>query len=441
MQTAIASDLLKNPDIAAADAILRSCVHCGFCTATCPTYQLLGDELDSPRGRIYLIKEMLEGRQAGAKTRLHLDRCLTCRSCETTCPSGVQYGHLLDIGRQMIEQRAPRPLLQRIVRGGLLAVLPYPRRYRFALTLADLVKPFLPASLRQKIAPRRNAAARPAATHARNMLLLEGCVQSVSAPGTNAAAARVLDKLGISLTSAPQAGCCGALHQHLSQAESAHALMRSNIDAWWPHIEQGAEAIVITASGCGVMVKDYGHALRHDAAYAEKAARISALARDLSEVLREQNLDALSSTGKGVRVAYQSSCTLQHGQKLGGAVEGILQRCGYTLTAVADNHLCCGAAGTYALLQPKLSQQLLHNKLNALQQEHANVIATANIGCQLHLASAANIPVKHWIELLDKPFTPNPPQPSLIREGADSVLPLKWCKQAIRTADARTRES
>jgi len=402
MQTDISPEFQNKPAIAEAEAILRSCVHCGFCTATCPTYQLLGNELDSPRGRIYLIKEMLEGKTASEKTRLHLDRCLGCRSCETTCPSGVQYGHLLDIGRQEIEQRAPRSLIQKWVRSAMLTVIPYPGRYAVSMRLARLAKPLLPASLRQKIPAHSKAATRPQTSHTRKMLVLEGCVQPVSAPNTNAAAARVLDKLGISLVSAPQAGCCGALHQHLSEAEAALTKMKNNIDAWWPHVEQGVEAIVMTASGCGVMVKDYGHALQHDAEYATKAARISDLTRDLCEVLRDQNLAAISDIGKSVSVAYQSSCTLQHGQKLSGAVESILQRCGYTLTTVPDSHLCCGAAGTYTLLQPKLSQQLLGNKLAALTQGKPDVIASANIGCQLHLASATQIPVKHWIELLDK---------------------------------------
>ena len=408
MQTSISPDLLQNPDIAEADAILRSCVHCGFCNATCPTYQLLGNELDGPRGRIYLIKEMLEGQASTKKTQLHLDRCLTCRACETTCPSGVQYGRLVDIGRQVIEQRAPRPFWQTIVRQALLAILPYPRRFSLLLGMGRLMRPLLPGALQRKIPPSRKSSGaklsgkRPQATHTRTMLLLQGCVQPLTAPNTNTAAARVLDKLGIALISAPKAGCCGALHQHLADSLGAQYFMRRNIDAWWPHVEQGAEAIVITASGCGLMVKEYGDVLQHDAAYAAKAARISALTRDLSEILRDEKLDAFSGIGQGVSVAYQSSCTLQHGQKLSGAVENILQRCAYTLTPVADGHLCCGAAGTYTLLQPVLSQQLLDNKLVALQRGEPDVIATANIGCQLHIESATKVPVKHWIELLDR---------------------------------------
>jgi glycolate oxidase iron-sulfur subunit len=406
MQTSISPQLLSNPDIAEADSILRACVHCGFCTATCPTYQLLGSELDSPRGRIYLIKEMLETGQATDKTRLHLDRCLTCRSCETTCPSGVRYGRLVDIGREIVEKKAPRSLADKLLRKAMLAVIPYTARMSAALTLARVFRPLLPAQLQKKIPARQTASARPTISHARRMLVLEGCVQPLGTPNTNAAAARVLDQLGISLVSAANAGCCGALNQHLSDSAGARAMMRRNIDAWWPHVKNGAEAIVMTASGCGLMVKDYGHALKDDAAYAGKAARISALTRDLSEIisgemLSRENLDAFAHIGRGMRVAYHSSCTLQHGQKLGGTVETILRRCGYDLTPVADSHLCCGAAGTYTLLQARLSQQLLDNKLAALHDGKPDVIVSANVGCQMHLASASDVPVKHWIELLE----------------------------------------
>ena len=403
MQTAINHSLLQRSEIAEADAILRACVHCGFCNATCPTYQLLGSELDGPRGRIYLIKEMLEGNQSSGKTRLHLDRCLTCRACETTCPSGVQYGRLLDIGRQEIEKRAARPLWDSMLRRALLAVLPYTSRLRTAIAVGKIARPLLPSALRRKLPRARKSLPRPQAHHQRRMLVLEGCVQPLAAPTTNAAAARVLDKLGISLISAPQAGCCGAMHHHLAAADRARDMMRRNIDAWWPHIEQGIEALVMTASGCGVMVKDYGHALKDDAAYAAKAARISALTSDLSEILRNENLAMFADVGNGRRVACQSSCMLQHAQKLGGVVEGILQQCGYTLTPVADSHLCCGAAGTYTLLQPALSQQLLSQKIKTLQQADPDVIVTSNIGCQLHLESASKVPVRHWIELLEHP--------------------------------------
>ena len=400
MQTSIPVELLSHPDIAEADSILRTCVHCGFCNATCPTYQLLGSELDGPRGRIYLIKEMLETGEATNKTRLHLDRCLTCRACETTCPSGVRYGRLIDIGREMVEEKAPRSLAEKLLRKAMLAVIPYTARMSLVLRLARIFRPLLPNELRKKIPAKQVISVTPVTSHARRMLVLEGCVQPLTTPNTNAAAARVLDRLGISLISATGAGCCGALNQHLSDNEGARAMMRHNIDAWWPHVENGVEAIVMTASGCGVMVKEYGAALKDDTEYAGKAARISELTFDLSEILIRENLDTFVHIGQGMRVAYQSSCTLQHGQKLGGTVEAILQRCGYELTPVADSHLCCGAAGTYTLLQAKLSRQLLDNKLAALCAGKPEVIASANVGCQMHLAGASSVPVRHWIELL-----------------------------------------
>lgn len=401
MQTTISPELLAHADIAEADAILRSCVHCGFCNATCPTYQLVGNELDGPRGRIYLIKEMLEGNLSSDKTQLHLDRCLTCRACETTCPSGVQYGRLVDIGRQEIEKRVPRSVWQKILRRTLLAVLPYPRRFVHVLGMSRMVRPLLPLSLQRKIPARpRQKPVYLQAIHSRKMLVLDGCVQSLSAPNINMAAAGVLNKLGVSLISAARAGCCGALNQHLADMNGARGMMRRNIDAWWPYIEAGAEAIVMTASGCGLMVKEYGTILKNDPVYAAKAARISELTYDLGEILQREDLSAFSDIGKGVRVAYQSSCTSQHGQKLSGVIEAILQNCGYTLSQVADSHLCCGAAGTYTLLQPEWSQKLLEKKLDALQQGGPEFIATANIGCKLHLESAARLPVKHWIELL-----------------------------------------
>ncbi len=402
MQTSIAHRLLNHPDIAEANDILRTCVHCGFCTATCPTYQLLGSELDSPRGRIYLIKEMLEKDQATDKTRLHLDRCLTCRSCETTCPSGVRYGRLVDIGREMVEAHAPRAFRMGLLRKALLAVIPYTDRMAVLLALGRLASPFLPQYLRKKIPEKKAAVSTPTPSHTRRMLVLDGCVQPLGSPNTNAAATRVLDRLGISLVSVPGAGCCGALNQHLADSEGARKMMRRNIDAWWPHVEKRAEAIVMTASGCGVMVKDYGDALKNDDLYAEKAARISALTFDLSEIIRKEGMEKLANIGKGKRVACQSSCTLQHGQKLGGVVESILKNCGFILTPVADSHLCCGAAGTYTLLQPVLSQQLLSNKLSALNQGNPEVIVTSNIGCQMHLSGDSKVPVMHWIELLDQ---------------------------------------
>lgn len=401
MQTKIDPALKSKDEVAEADTILRACVHCGFCTATCPTYQLLGSELDGPRGRIYLIKDLLEGKEATEKTRLHLDRCLTCRSCETTCPSGVRYGRLVDIGRNLIEEKTERPLGERMLRKALLEVLPDTRRFNLALKAGRLARPLLPTNLKKKLPRQKTAAARPATQHNRRMLTLEGCVQPLTTPNTNAAAARVLDRLGISLISAERAGCCGAVNQHLSDTETAKQRMRNNIDAWWPYVENGVEAIVLSASACGLMVKEYGEVLKNDPDYAGKALHISNMARDLSEVLRDEDLSEFKQAGKGVRAAYHSSCTLQHGQQLGGAVEAILQSCGYELTPVPDGHLCCGAAGTYTILQPQLSQQLLHNKLEALQGGQPDVIATANVGCQLHLESEAKVAVRHWIELVD----------------------------------------
>ena len=404
MQTRISDRYRDTPQGREADRILRACVHCGFCTATCPTYQLLGDELDGPRGRIYLIKQLLEGEPVSYKTQLHLDRCLTCRSCETTCPSGVEYGRLVDIGRELTEAEVPRSPFNRLMRVMLRKVLPYPRRIGPLMGLGQLFKPLMPRKLAAQLPRRQRPGHRPKTTHARKMLVLEGCVQSVATPATNAAAARVLDRLGIELVSPRGAGCCGAVSHHLSAVDEGRDFIRRNIDAWWPHIEAGAEAVIITASGCGAMVKEYGHLLKDDPDYAEKAARVTALARDFSEVLRDEPLpgDRLKPTvGK---LAFHSPCTLQHGQQLSGVVEGILTRAGFKLVPVADAHLCCGSAGTYSILQPELSRELLANKLDALQKPQPEVIATANIGCQMHLDSESRVPVRHWIELLDEAF-------------------------------------
>ena len=406
MQTNITEHFLNTAQGQQADAILRSCVHCGFCTATCPTYQLLGDELDSPRGRIYLIKQLLEGNAVTQKTQTHLDRCLTCRSCETTCPSGVQYGRLIDIGRELVDRRVIRPPLTRLKRFALRKILPYPKRFSILLKTGQLLKPFMPATIKQKTPGIQKAKPWPdlKKTLSRKMLVLQGCAQSVATPNTNCAAANILYKLNIELINASGAGCCGAVSQHLSAPQEALQFMRRNIDAWWPHIEQGAEAIVITASGCGTIIKEYGHLLKHDVNYADKADKISKLAKDISEILSAENLPFERIKPETRHIAFQSPCTLQHGQKLNGVVESILNRCGFELAEVDDAHLCCGSAGTYSILQAELSQQLLNNKLTALQKHKPELIVTANIGCQLHIQTKANVPVKHWIELLDESF-------------------------------------
>lgn len=403
MQTKLSEKYKHSAQGQEAEAILRACVHCGFCTATCPTYQLLGDELDGPRGRIYQIKQVLEGAEATATIRTHLDRCLTCHSCETTCPSGVRYGRLVDIGREIVEEQTERPWLEKIQRKALRRILPYPQRFRSLLALGYLVKPALPTSLAKKLPAQQGKRYQwSPKTQPRKVLAFDGCVQTVLTPSTNAAAARVLEKLGIELVSVPQAGCCGAVSQHLAAPEEALNFMRRNIDAWWPLIEAGAEAIMFSASGCGVILKDYAQLLKHDSAYAAKAERVSVLAKDLSELIADSKFGSTHIPAHLQKVAFHSPCTLQHGLKLNGMVESILQKAGFELSPVANAHLCCGSAGTYSILQPALAQQLLANKLEHLQTNQPQVIASANIGCQMHLASEAKTPVVHWIELLDQ---------------------------------------
>lgn len=401
MQTTLSPQARQLPRAEEAERILRTCVHCGFCNATCPTYQLLGDELDGPRGRIYLIKQVLEGSEVTAKTQQHLDRCLSCRNCETTCPSGVDYHNLLDIGRAVVDAAVPRPLGQRLLREGLRSVVPNPRLFKGLVNGGQMFRALLPDALQDKLP--RNAvmpASRPVIRHARQVLMLEGCVQPGLSPNTNAAAARVLDRLGISVIPVREAGCCGAVDYHLDAQATGLDRARHNIDAWWPAIERGAEAIVQTASGCGAFIKDYGHLLGADPVYAEKARRVSTLARDLVEVLRDEPLESLGIHADQ-RLAFHCPCTLQHAQKLGGAVESVLTRLGFNLTTVPDAHLCCGSAGTYSLTQPTLARQLREQKLNALESGHPDVIVTANIGCQAHLAGAGRTPVRHWVELVD----------------------------------------
>jgi glycolate oxidase iron-sulfur subunit len=408
MQTTLSEQARQLPRAEEAESILRTCVHCGFCNATCPTYQLLGDELDGPRGRIYLIKQVLEGNEVTQKTQQHLDRCLSCRNCETTCPSGVDYHNLLDIGRAVVDAAVPRPLGQRLLREGLRSVVPNPTLFKGLVSSGQVFRALLPSTLQIKL-PRRvyPAKPRPVTRHTRQVLMLEGCVQPSLSPNTNAAAARVLDRLGISVTATREAGCCGAVDYHLDAQATGLDRARRNIDAWWPSIENGAEAIVQTASGCGAFIKDYGHLLSTDPAYAEKAKKVSALAKDLVEVLRDEPLEKLG-VHSDQRLAFHCPCTLQHAQKLGGAVEAILISLGFNLTPVADSHLCCGSAGTYSLTQPELSRQLRDNKLNALESGHPEVIVTANIGCQSHLDGAGRTPVRHWIELVEAAL----PQPS-----------------------------
>ncbi|MFA7553852.1 MAG: glycolate oxidase subunit GlcF [Spongiibacteraceae bacterium] len=402
MKTNIHPSFIGLAEIDEAEAILRSCVHCGFCTATCPTYQELGDERDGPRGRIYLIKQLLEEGEATEKTRTHLDRCLTCRACETTCPSGVEYGRLVDIGRNVIETQQTRPIGERLMRWGIRQVLPFSNRITPLLRLGQLVRPLMPAVLKAKIPLRQASSPWPVNSHKRVMVALAGCVQPSATPNTNAAAARVLDRLGVTMVEAPKAGCCGAVSYHLSAHEEGLNFMRRNIDAWWPAIEQGAEAIIITGSGCGTMVKDYGDLLAGDPQYAEKARRVSELAKDLSEVLGEEDLGGLNIQDAGKKTAIHCPCSLQHGQQLPHSVEQILNQAGMTLTATKDKHLCCGSAGTYSILQPQMSGKLLDNKLQALCIGSPERIVTANVGCQMHLATKATVPVQHWIEVLDE---------------------------------------
>lgn len=407
MQTKLAPEFKGTPDGDAAEAILRKCVHCGFCTATCPTYQLLGDELDGPRGRIYLMKQVLEGEPVTQSTQLHLDRCLTCRNCESTCPSGVQYGQLVDIGRKIVEARVPRPPKERAVRWLLKEGLPSPL-FGPAMKLGQMVRPLLPASLKAKVPPKSGERAHqwPTREHPRKVLMLMGCVQPAMMPNINSATARVLDAAGIQTLVADDAGCCGAIRTHLADVEGGRGDMRRNIDAWWPLVVAGkVEAIVMNASGCGVTVKDYGHALAADPAYADKARRISELTKDLSELLEDiaPRLKTRLRKPKARRLTFHPPCTLQHGQQLRGGVETHLATLGYEVQlAAAESHLCCGSAGTYSVLQPELATKLRDRKIGHLQATEPEVIVSANIGCIQHLQTGTSTPVRHWIEVLDE---------------------------------------
>ncbi len=416
MQTQLADFIRNTADGEEADAILRKCVHCGFCTATCPTYQLLGDELDGPRGRIYLIKQMLEGGNVTRSTQLHLDRCLTCRSCETTCPSGVQYGRLVEIGRQQVEEKVPRPFRQRFLRRVLASALPNSAVFTPAMRLGQLFRPFLPRRLRDKIPLRQRLLEWPekpapaaGATEAnppvapRRMLLLAGCVQPAMLPNINIATARVLSALGIEMSIEPEAGCCGAIRLHLGYREEALDDIRRNIDAWWPHVEAGVEAIVTNASGCGATVREYAHLLRNDPAYASKAQRITDLSRDIVEVLGGFGTELIGlARRRGVHtVAFHPPCTLQHGQQIRGDVERLLGSLGIEVRLPVDSHLCCGSAGTYSITQPALSYTLRDRKIKNLEVIEPQMIVSANVGCIAHLQSGTSIPVGHWVELVE----------------------------------------
>jgi glycolate oxidase iron-sulfur subunit len=407
MQTQLAPEFQNTLIGKEAEAILRQCVHCGFCSATCPTYQMMGDELDGPRGRIYLIKQVFEGAEPTRKTQLHLDRCLTCRNCETTCPSGVQYGHLVDLGRKVVEAKVPRPLKERalrwVLKEGLTSALFAP-----AMKIGQSVRGLLPAALKAKVPAPQNAGAWPQETHARKVLMLAGCVQPAMMPNINTATARVLNACGIQVIVPPSAGCCGAVKFHLNDQVGGLDHMRHNIDVWWPWVEQGVEAIVMNVSGCGVTVKEYGHLLQHDAQYANKARRISELTRDLSELL-PMCLPELQKKLKPEQVeqvgllAYHPPCTLQHGQQLKGGVETQLGQLGFKLrVADVESHLCCGSAGTYSVLQADTAYALRDRKLGHLNKLEPTAILSANIGCITHLQSGANVPVRHWVELVDE---------------------------------------
>lgn len=401
MQTNLAEFVKSRVEHDELEQILRSCVHCGFCNATCPTYQLTGNELDGPRGRIYLLKQMLEGDSVGPITQRHLDQCLNCRSCETTCPSGVKYGRLLDLGRVIVDEKVSRSLLDNIRRGLMGYFFPNRQRFKWLMGMSRLFKSLMPLSIRRKIPITQFSDQQdwPQAIHSRKILLISGCVQETISPSIDISAARVLDKLGISLIQTKYSGCCGALNYHLSDHEQAKVLARNNIDACWPLMKKGVEAIIMTASGCGVTLKEYAKILQYDSAYADKAQQFSLLVKDLSEIIRDEDLAEFKV--ENTKVAFQSPCTLQHGLNLSGVVESILLNTGYALSNVRNAHLCCGSAGIYSLLQPKLSEQLRDNKLKDLQTENVDFIATANIGCLSHLQAKTSIPVVHWIELLN----------------------------------------
>jgi glycolate oxidase iron-sulfur subunit len=400
MQTTLAPKIRQSRHAQAIESILRKCVHCGFCNATCPTYQLGGDELDGPRGRIYQMKQYFEGEEANAEMLKHLDRCLTCRSCETTCPSGVHYSHLLEIGKEMIEVELPRSRFDRLRRAVIVRFINSGWVFASTIRIGQALAGMVPVGIRRSIPQRQVAVPRSQAQHSRKVLMLAGCVQPALAPNTNTRAINLLDKLGLEVIELQQNLCCGAAAMHTSEPEYGLRQVKQLIDQWWPHIESGVEAIVVTATGCGVSVRDYARLLGDDPDYAEKAKKVSSLYRDLIEVV-ETNSDAIDVPGAAERrVAVHTPCSMQHGLGLNNRVEELLAKIGYQICRIEDGHLCCGSAGTYSMLQPAISSQLQRNKVQALTVDQPDVIATANIGCQLQLAQGNNTPVVHWIELI-----------------------------------------
>lgn len=401
MQTNLAPFIRDTEAGQEADAILRKCTHCGFCLANCPTYRLLGDELDSPRGRIYQVKQVLEGAEPTPSIQLHLDRCLTCRACETTCPSGVEYGRLADLGRQIVEERVTRSRQERIMRGLLRTVLPHRRLFGPLLALGRTFRPLMPGMLRQHV-PKARRAPWPVATQTatRRVILFEGCVQPALVPAINAHTARVLNELGIEAVRIPAAGCCGAIDQHLGEPDKARERIRHNLDAWGPTLDAGADAIVVNATGCGAQLAEYAHALAADPAYSERAQQATQLATDPVELLEPYADRLRPADGIPTRIAFHAPCTLQHGLGLGGRVEKLLRRIGFELTPVSDPHICCGSAGTYSVLQPELADQLRGDKVRNLEKGSPEMIATANIGCLTHIQTGTGLPVRHWLEMI-----------------------------------------
>lgn len=400
MQTKLAANIQQGRHAETVESILRKCVHCGFCNATCPTYQLLGDELDGPRGRIYQMKQYFEGEPANVEMLKHLDRCLTCRACETTCPSGVKYSQLLEIGRESIEKELPRPWLDRARRWMLVRFINSGWLFSLAVRTGQAFAPLLPGRLRQTVPPKQRPTARSGSSHQRKMIMLAGCVQPALAPNTNNCAINLLDRLGIEAIEPGAGMCCGAAAMHTSDPTYALNQIRRLIDSWWPHIEAGAEAVVVTATGCGTSVQDFARLLQHDSDYADKAAKVSALYRDLLEVVEAQAGEIKPADSHGRRIAVHTPCSMQHGLGINGRVERLLERAGYVICRVEDAHLCCGSAGTYSMLQPELATQLRADKIAALSVDQPEIIATANIGCQMHIAQGSDVPVLHWVELL-----------------------------------------